>query len=95
MLEKKIENFSEDQKNALKAIEEFKKIPIDKNNVNSRVFVLSGPAGSGKTTLIKYALSKELNEDMSYFNEDMSNWNVSKVTNMNGSFAISIKKRTS
>lgn len=71
MLEKKIENFSEDQKNALKAIEEFKKIPIDKNNVNSRVFVLSGPAGSGKTTLIKYALSKELNEDMSYFNEDM------------------------
>ena len=71
MHEKRIENFSKDQIKVLEAFEKFKKIPIDKNNLKSRVFVLSGPAGSGKTTLVKYLLQEELKQDMEYYHEQM------------------------
>ena len=84
MTEKRIENFSEDQIKVLEEFEKFRKTPITRD-INSRVFVLSGPAGSGKTTLVKYLLQKELQEDMSYFQEELdifykNSMNVAGVT---------------
>ena len=84
MIEKRIENFSEDQMKVLEEFEKFRKTPITRD-INSRVFVLSGPAGSGKTTLVKYLLQKELQEDMSYFQEELdifykNSMNVAGVT---------------
>lgn len=62
MIKKTIEEYTNSQKEALQKIEVFLKKPVTKD-LNSRVFVLEGPAGSGKTTIIRYALLKEIEED--------------------------------
>jgi len=61
--EERITKFSPDQILALERIEEFRKQPIVKNDVNSRVMVIIGAAGVGKTTLIKYGLEDLIAKD--------------------------------
>ena len=75
MTENIIVKFSPSQEVALKRIEDFKKAPIT-NDVNSRVLVIIGQAGSGKTTLVKYAFEdwimsdskKDINGSFDLFN---------------------------
>lgn len=68
MNQKRIETFSPDQLKALELIEVFKKKKIDRNDskrgFDTRVLVITGPAGSGKTTLIRYGLEDEISVDL-------------------------------
>lgn len=59
---KPIKEFTPSQALCLPKLEKFLKTPITRD-INSRVFVLTGMAGTGKTTLIRYAFEKELRED--------------------------------
>ena len=69
----RITKFTPSQEVALRDIERFRNTPIDHKNINSRVLVLIGPAGSGKTTLIKYAFEDliECDEDLDIDDEKM------------------------
>lgn len=59
------------QQKALEAIEDFIRKPIG-NSFNDRVLVLTGQAGTGKTTILRYALSRLLRQDLenAAYNED-------------------------
>jgi hypothetical protein len=63
MIEKRIENFTPSQKIGLEKLKKFIDAPAS-NKIEDRVFVLMGKAGTGKTTIIKYALDKYLQEDI-------------------------------
>jgi hypothetical protein len=63
MIEKRIENFTQSQKIGLEKLKKFIDSPKS-NKLEDRVFVLMGKAGTGKTTIIKYALDKYLQEDI-------------------------------
>lgn len=63
MTEDRIEKFTPSQEEALKRFDAFRKAPITKD-VNSRVFVLIGPAGSGKSTIVKYAFEDLIQKDL-------------------------------
>ena len=51
------------QEIALNAIKDFVKKPIG-DTFNDRVLVLTGQAGTGKTTILKHALKDLLKEDL-------------------------------
>ena len=59
-----IEKFTPSQDTAIQTISEFLKKPIKNGDINSRVIVLIGPAGSGKTTIVKYILEDLLKKDV-------------------------------
>ncbi len=59
---KPIVEFTPSQKVGLEKLKKFLAVPVTRD-INSRVFVLTGMAGTGKTTLIRYAFEKELQED--------------------------------
>lgn len=65
MSERKIEKFTPSQEQGINKLTEFLNKPIT-NDINSRVFVLKGKAGTGKTTMIRYALKDYLEDDASY-----------------------------
>lgn len=54
--------FTPSQEVADKVIRKFLKAPI--TNLNSKVLVLTGAAGTGKSTILKYSLSEYLKEDL-------------------------------
>jgi hypothetical protein len=65
---KPIEKFTPSQEVGLDKIQKFLNKPITRD-INSRVFVLTGMAGTGKTTLIRYAFEKELQQDFNTINK--------------------------
>ena len=69
MIKKNIDNFSASQLEAIPKIKEFLKSPVT-NDINTRVFILKGKAGTGKTTLIKYALDDMLTSDFNNINKN-------------------------
>lgn len=62
MIKKEI-NYTKSQEEALNKIRLFLSVKTDINDINSRIFLLEGPAGSGKTTIIKHALGQKIKED--------------------------------
>jgi hypothetical protein len=76
MNENKIEKFTPSQIEALKLLEAFLLSPRS-NKIQDRVFVLKGMAGTGKTTIIRYALELLLEKDRAnidkYSETDMFN----------------------
>lgn len=62
MIKNHIEKYTNSQDEALVKLQAFMKKPVTKE-LSSRVFVLKGKAGTGKTTIIRYALLKEIEED--------------------------------
>lgn len=72
MIKEKIDNFTSSQEEGLIKLNAFLSSKVD-DKLSSRVFVLKGKAGTGKTTIIKYALKKMLEEDKKKINRnDMS-----------------------
>lgn len=63
MIGKKIENFTQSQEIGLEKLKAFMKS-------KDRVFVLEGKAGTGKTTIIRYALQKEIDADIANCSKD-------------------------
>lgn len=63
MIKKHIEKFTDSQEEALAKLKVFLSKPIDMNDINTRIFLLKGKAGTGKTTIIRYSLLKEIEED--------------------------------
>ena len=68
MIKQKIDNFTKSQEEGLSKLEAFLSTKIDINDINTRVFLLMGKAGSGKTTIIRYALEKQLKHDKENIN---------------------------
>lgn len=68
---------------ALKKIESFMAQKIDYKNVNSRVMVIIGPAGSGKTTIVKYGLKKYIDADK-HLNRNASSYDLFSNPNVLG-----------
>lgn len=62
---RKIEKFTPSQEQGINKLTDFLNKPIT-NDINTRVFVLKGKAGTGKTTMIKYALKDYLDDDATY-----------------------------
>lgn len=52
------------QEIAVSKIQRWLRIPIDSRDISTRIFLLTGKAGTGKTTAIKYALAKILEADL-------------------------------
>ena len=70
MIKEKIEKFTASQEIGLDKIKAFLAVKIDKKDLSTRVFVLQGKAGTGKTTIIKYALKQLIDQDINKIDKD-------------------------
>lgn len=83
MSEKRIEKFTPSQEVALEEIDKFMKMKVNFKDINTRVMVLIGPAGSGKTTIIKYGLEDILKRD-SHLDRNASSYDLFSNPNVVG-----------
>lgn len=83
MINQKIDKYTKSQAEGLLKIEAFLALPITKD-LRTRVFVLSGKAGTGKTTIIKYALQKEIKQDQTNIGRDDSTNDMFNTPNVVG-----------
>lgn len=84
MTGKRIEKFTPSQEVGLEKLTKFLKTPIKKDDVDTRVFVLKGKAGTGKTTLIRYALESEISSDMANCSKEDSDFGMFAIPNVIG-----------
>lgn len=81
---KPIENFTPSQKICLEKLKIFLAKPVSTKDINTRVFRVTGKAGVGKTTIIKYALQKELNEDFNTIDKNEPAFDIFNLPNVMG-----------
>ena len=60
------------QNEALQKLDLFLKKPINVQDINSYVFLMKGKAGTGKTTIVYYALEKKILDDQRTIDKDSS-----------------------
>jgi exodeoxyribonuclease-5 len=75
--------FDPSQKECLSKLEAFLSVPVTKD-LKTRMFVISGKAGTGKTTIIKYALQKKIKEDQSNIDRDDATGDLFSTPNVVG-----------
>lgn len=83
MIKQRIDNFTKSQEVGLSKLELFLQKPIS-NDISTRVFVLEGKAGTGKTTIIKYALKREIEKDTNDINKYDINFDMFSTPNVIG-----------
>lgn len=71
----RIEKFTPSQEIALERIDAFMKMRIT-GDVNSRVLVIRGSAGTGKSTIVKYAFEELIEKDRENLDKDVSTFDM-------------------
>ena len=84
MIKQQIDKFTNSQDIGLQKLESFLSTKIDSKKLETRVFVLEGKAGTGKTTIIKYALKKLLDDDIKNINKNDSSFDMFNTPNVIG-----------
>ena len=79
-----IEQFTPSQEICLEKLKRFLDKPVSRKDINSRVFRVTGKAGVGKTTIIKYALQREISEDFNNVNKNEISYDMFNLPNVMG-----------
>jgi len=68
-----LKDLTKEQAKGVTQIKEFLKLPIDMDNPDTRVIVLQGQAGTGKTTMLKIALEEIIASEAGLTHESIQN----------------------